>query len=427
MMPGEKKEFTDWYEKHKNDTFNFQKELKAYCKQDVEVLRRACECYRDTIMAMTEQKVLQYIKRENKYRMVTKCIDPLQLITLAAVCMAMYRFKFLPKNTIAIVPADNYHKTQKRFSTPAIQWLMYLEHAEGISIQHALKGGEKKVGKYFLDGYAFVNGKHTAFEFQGCFYHGCPVCYNEQDSNELTKSSYGQLYQSFLVRKSRLQRQGFTVRVLWEHEWREMIANDLGVKDFLIKMKFPTPLDPRDALYGGRTNAIKLYHNVQADETVHYYDFTSLYPFVNKTKTYPVGHPKIIYDHFGYIKKYFGIARVKVYPPRDLFFPVLPVKLNKKLMFPLCYTCALSCQKDICSHTDDERSLTGTWCTIEIVLAVEKGYRSAEIYEIWHFPNTTDDLFAPYIKLHLRDKQEASGYPSWCKTDSEKTAYIAAF
>ncbi|XP_072285343.1 uncharacterized protein [Pyxicephalus adspersus] len=331
--------------------------------------------------------------------------------------MAMYRFKFLPTDTIAIVPADNYHKTQKRFSTPAIQWLMYIEHAEGIHIQHALKGGEKKVGKYFLDGYALVNGTHTAFEFQGCFYHGCPVCYNERDSNEVTKSTYGQLYHAFLVKKNYLQRYGFTVRVMWEHEWRQMTISDERFKDFLLKMKFPTPLDPRDALYGGRTNAIKLYHKIQPSKTVHYYDFTSLYPFVNKTKTYPVGHPEIIFDHFGHIKKYFGIAKVKVYPPRDLFFPILPVKLNKKLMFPICYTCALNSQKDTCNHTDEERSLTGTWCTVELVLAVEKGYRIGHVYEIWHFRNTTDDLFAPYIKLHLRDKQKASGYPSWCKND----------
>ncbi|XP_041441312.1 probable DNA polymerase [Xenopus laevis] len=55
MMPGEKKEFVEWYQNHKNDTFHFQAELKAYCKQDVEVLRRACECYRDTMMDMTKK------------------------------------------------------------------------------------------------------------------------------------------------------------------------------------------------------------------------------------------------------------------------------------------------------------------------------------------------------------------------------------
>ncbi|KAE8597395.1 hypothetical protein XENTR_v10005656 [Xenopus tropicalis] len=427
MMPGEKNEFMTWYTEHKDDTFNFQKELKAYCKQDVEVLRKACECYRDRIMAMTKKKRTYYCKRKKRRVVVRRSIDPFQLVTLASVCMAMYRFKFIPLNTIAIVPGDNYHKTQKRFSTPAIQWLLYVAHTENIPIQHALRGGERRVGRYFLDGYAFVDGKHVAFEFQGCFYHGCPVCYNEADSNDVTNSTYGQLYYTFLVKKRYLQECGFIIRLMWEHEWHEMLEKDERLKEFIHKMQFPIPLDPRDALYGGRTNAIKLYHKVEDGENINYYDFTSLYPFVNKTKTYPVGHPKIIYENFGYIKKYFGLAKVKVYPPRDLFFPVLPMKLNKKLMFPLCYTCALNCQAELCTHSDEQRSLTGTWTTMELEVAIEKGYRIAQIYEIWHFDNSSNDLFTQYINLHLRDKQEASGYPNWCTDAAKKKQYIAAF
>lgn len=427
MMPSDKIEFMEWYETHKNIHFDFKAQLKAYCQQDVEVLRQACERYRDRIMDMTKKIVSKYCKRLKKNVAVTLCIDPFQFITLASVCMAMYRFKFLPKETIAILPADNYHKTQKRFSSPAIQWLMYVSHTENMVIQHALRGGEKQVGKYFLDGYAYVNGQHIAFEFQGCFYHGCPICYNENDTNNVTKTTYGQLYHTFLAKKRYLQYSGYTVRVLWEHEWNEMLEKDSILQAFVLKMQFPEPLDPRDALYGGRTNAIKLYHKQAEGETINYYDFTSLYPFVNKTKTYPVGHPTIIYENFGYIKKYFGIARVKVYPPRDLFFPVLPVKLNKKLMFPLCYTCAVNSQTDPCMHSEEQRSLTGTWCTIEIEMALEKGYRIDQIYEVWHFPNTTNNLFAPYIELHLRDKQEASGYPSWCTDDVKKKQYIDAF
>ena len=39
-----------------------------------------------------------------------------------------------------------------------------------IHIQHVRNGGEKRVGKYSLDGYCEEN--HTAYEFQGCFWHG---------------------------------------------------------------------------------------------------------------------------------------------------------------------------------------------------------------------------------------------------------------
>lgn len=427
MMSDEKKEFMTWYEAHKHDHFDFQKELKSYCRQDVNVLRRACVRYRNRILKMTQKSVLVFCKNLGEYVETKKGIDPFQLVTLASVCMAMFRYNFHPKDTIAILPGDNYHKTQKRFSTPAIQWLMYVSHTENIAIQHALRGGEKKVGLYYLDGYACVDGKNIAFEFQGCFYHGCPVCYKETDSNEVTNTTYGQLYYTSVVKQRYLQACGFTIRLMWEHEWQAMIKTDVQLQEYLKNMQFPEPLDPRDALYGGRTNAIKLYHKAEPGETINYYDFTSLYPFVNKTKKYPVGHPKIIFENFGFIKKYFGIAKLKVYPPRDLFFPVLPVKLNKKLMFPLCYTCALNSQSETCTHTDEERSLSGTWCTIEIEMAVEKGYRIAQIYEVWDFSNTSETLFAPYINLHLRDKQEASGYPSWCVDEEKKKQYIDAF
>ncbi|KAK1792083.1 hypothetical protein P4O66_001863 [Electrophorus voltai] len=41
-------------------------------------------------------------------------------------------------------------------------------------------------------------------------------------------------------------------------------------------------LNPRDALFGGRTNALQLYYTAQPGGRIDYYDFTSLYPYVDK-------------------------------------------------------------------------------------------------------------------------------------------------
>ncbi|KAE8580551.1 hypothetical protein XENTR_v10024459 [Xenopus tropicalis] len=425
MMPDEQADFIAWYEANQNNVFDFQYELKKYCIQDVKILKQACACYRDSVIEMTTKTVTKYSSNENvEPTEITYEVDPFEYTTLASVCMAMYRLKFLPKNTIAILPPDNYNKNQKRFSTPAIQWLMYTAHKEGISIQHALHGGEKAVGNYFLDGYAFINGKHVAFEFQGCFYHGCDICYSGKDFNRVTGTTFGQLNHKTQIKIHHLKSAGFEVREMWEHDWNTQVESDIDLKTFLLEKNLPQPLQPRDALYGGRTNAIKMYHKTAPGEQIHYYDFTSLYPFVNKTKKYPKGHPKIICENFKSFDNYFGIAKVKVYPPKDLFFPVLPVKMNGKLMFPLCRTCASICQTMPCSHNREDRSLTGTWCTIEIQKALDMGYRLGEIFEIWHFDNTTDKLFEKYIKVHLRDKQEASGYPSWCTDAKKKQQYI---
>ena len=47
-----------------------------------------------------------------------------------------------------------------------------------------------------------------------------------------------------------------------------------------------------------------------------------LYPWVNKTHEYPVGHPSIIVNPEDQdIHHYFGMAKVDVLPPYDLYIP----------------------------------------------------------------------------------------------------------
>ena len=64
-----------------------------------------------------------------------------------------------------------------------------------------------------------------------------------------------------------------------------------------------------------------------------------------------------------------------------------------------------------CAHSDDERALTGTWCTPELQKAVELGYDIQYIYEVWHFPETCQGLFQDYVNTWLKIKQEASDWP----------------
>jgi hypothetical protein len=77
----------------------------------------------------------------------------------------------------------------------------------------------------------------------------------------------------------------------------------------------------------------------------------------------------------------------------------------------------------------------GTWCTPEIEIAVSKGYVIQKIYEVYQFAETTSydpeakegGLFAEYINCWLRVKQEASGWPRWCKTEADKDKYISDY
>ena len=62
------------------------------------------------------------------------------------------------------------------------------------------------------------------------------------------------------------------------------------------------PLSPRDAFYGGRTNATKLSYNFKENERGRYVDFCSLYPTVQYYKKYPIGHPTKIFNPEKYDK-----------------------------------------------------------------------------------------------------------------------------
>ena len=93
-------------------------------------------------------------------------------------------------------------------------------------------------------------------------------------------------------------------------------------------------------------------------------------------------------------------------------------------MFPLCRTCADTLNQNPCTHTDEERAILGTWCHVELMKAIEKGYEVLEMHEVWHWEETTNELFTDYVNTFLKPKQEASGYPKHCVTDEQKQRYI---
>ena len=93
-------------------------------------------------------------------------------------------------------------------------------------------------------------------------------------------------------------------------------------------------------------------------------------------------------------------------------------------MFALCKTCADTGNQTPCTHSDAERAIQGTWCSVEVMKALEKGYRIIQLHEVWHFPQKTDTLFKEYIDTFAKIKLEASGYPKDCVTDEQKQWYV---
>jgi hypothetical protein len=101
----------------------------------------------------------------------------------------------------------------------------------------------------------------------------------------------------------------------------------------------------------------------------------------------------------------------------------------------LCKTCADTENQIECTCSEEERSIIGTWCTPEIQMATSKGYTILKIYEVYHFAVSSKydvescegGLFAQYVNMFLKIKQEASGFPAECNTEEAKRKYIREY
>ena len=153
MKPEARETFLAWHKEQveNNYVFDFRNEIIKYCRSDVAILRECCMEFREMLRNKTDG------------------IDPFEdCLTIASYCHKVYRTNFMKKDSIAVFPHHRQLKTKQ--SHMAMKWLSYEMEKNDIHIQHVRNGGEKRVGKYSLDGYC--EERNTVYEFQGCFWHG---------------------------------------------------------------------------------------------------------------------------------------------------------------------------------------------------------------------------------------------------------------
>jgi hypothetical protein len=230
----------------------------------------------------------------------------------------------------------------------------------------------------------------------------------------------------------RLQILGYKIIVMWECQWVEIKKINPAINTFVKQNEDNfKPLNPHDAFFGGRVEVFKMLVDDKKTK-MNYEDVISLYPHVNATCKYPIGHPQFIMKDFGdydtIADRVFGFIRCKILPPNKLYIPVLPGKYgnDKKLLFSLCKACVeeIPRKSSLCSHTDEERCLTGTWFSEEIKLAIKQGYRIKKIYSAYTFKETSTELFSSYIKKFYKIKLLASGKPHDTETPEKMKKYI---
>ena len=420
MTINQREIFLKWYDEQKTHIFNFKEELEKYCISDTNILMRCAMRFREIFKNVSG-------------------IDPFtRSITIAMACMEIFKTNYLKQNILAITPPNGYDPKRK-MSYIGSAWLDYLEFTKKISIKR-----EKRIGRFYVDG---VNWESkTIFEFYGCVWHGCFDCFPTQRSvvsNPFNGQSMEKLFEYKCEREIFFRQEGYSIESVFECKLNIQRKSDKQINKYFIehmrnlkKSKIRPPLDPRESFFGGRTCAVKLLHKIDENmnEKIHYMDVTSLYPFVVKSKKFPVGHPIRITKNFKTnISDYEGFIFCKVLPPNDLYFPILPVRIKNKLIFPLCYECAVIMNTRNCDHNIDQRSIVGTFTTIEMKKALEKNYSIIEIYEIWHFsiflPENENEpgIFTNFMNDFIKIKVESSDWPNGNMSEIEKDVYIRMY
>ena len=100
----------------------------------------------------------------------------------------------------------------------AIQWLTRESDRTGCTIRHQGNGHEKRIGKLPVDGWCAET--RTAYQFHGCFWHGCPKCHTDpEETNPKNNKTMAELLANTKAHTAYLRRHVKVVE-MWECTWK---------------------------------------------------------------------------------------------------------------------------------------------------------------------------------------------------------------
>jgi hypothetical protein len=180
FFPDKQRKFDQWYaaETAGGATFELNEALAEYCMNDVWILTEALLTFRRDFLKKTNKQWIEEevgiacedgggidILRENK--------------TIASACMQHFCLNHIKKDHVAIVRESGYG-TGERQSFLALKYMKWIEEVEGVQIQTAnSEGGEKKIGRFKIDGY--VQAADRGIEVNGCVWHAHHCRFSDPD------------------------------------------------------------------------------------------------------------------------------------------------------------------------------------------------------------------------------------------------------
>lgn len=122
MSPKERLAFKTWYEAklQKGEMFNFDKDILEYCRNDVDILQKACRSdvdilqkaclkFRDILLNIAGHEETVFDEENGLLeKEIQGGVDPFSQITIASVCMKVFKTKFLRENWKVKLRNDQY-------------------------------------------------------------------------------------------------------------------------------------------------------------------------------------------------------------------------------------------------------------------------------------------------------------------------------
>jgi len=240
MGEGERNEFLAWYES-KESIYDNRQALESYCQDDVTFLRQVCRVFRREFMHVGNIEVF------------------LESVTIASACNKVLRKRFLQPDTIGLLPTGGYTCNNK-YSKKTMMWFLHMEQNDGVKIRYGRNGREYKVPElphFSVDGYCPET--KTIYEFNGCVHHG-HTCRSFRDVTTTSGETLAERYERPMSRLEQITREAYQVKIEWECEFDE--SGIVRQKPELLNHPIvrQSPLRTRDALYGGRTETMRLHY-----------------------------------------------------------------------------------------------------------------------------------------------------------------------
>ncbi|KAG8231307.1 hypothetical protein J437_LFUL006963 [Ladona fulva] len=320
-------------------------------KEKTEFLKWHGELSRSGYVFSMESEIKKILHSRRTYSseifIATTGVDPFREdVTITSACMKVFRRNFLQPDTIAIISPGGY-RLPDRQSRKALLWLTWVERERGISIHHAGNGREARILGRKADGVH----ENTVYEFHGFYFHGCSSCFPNKTEKipNSPNETMGTRCEATAKKVAKLRRGGYEVIEMWECVFDRMIRENTALANFVESNPFLRKLPITPATLSSGVERIVSACTTMQTSRVGRRSVTSM--SAHCIRTYPIGHPQIsIGEECPPLDDIEGLIKCIVLPPSSIYHPVLPVRANGKLLFPLCRSCAFKEQQGEGNH-----------------------------------------------------------------------------